>query len=383
MIITRLEPDNYDSMDSQANAPFYQKLGLTLLSLTIIIMGLSYGKNIILPVLFAILLANILLPVTNYLKRKNFNKSISIFIPLFLFVLAGAGIVYFLSSQIIHFINDVPALQDRIDEVSRTFQQWFKETTNMKIWRQDQIIEDTVGDLKEKAPGFVGATVVSITGILTYAFLVPLYTFLILYYRSIIKSFLISVFKNGNEANVRSILTESTKVAQQYLTGLFIETTLVFALNATGFLILGIKYAIFLALLAALLNLIPYVGILVANILCMAITLVSSTEISNVLWVGIILAVVQFLDNNVGMPLIVGNKVRLNVLGIIIGVFVGGALCGIPGMFLAIPGLAVLKVVFDKVPGLEPWGMLLGDRNTDDPLLKHKVIKRLKHILKK
>jgi predicted PurR-regulated permease PerM len=383
MIITRLEPDNYDSMDSQANAPFYQKLGLTLLSLTIIIMGLSYGKNIILPVLFAILLANILLPVTNYLKRKNFNKSISIFIPLFLFVLAGAGIVYFLSSQIIHFINDVPALQDRIDEVSRTFQQWFKETTNMKIWRQDQIIEDTVGDLKEKAPGFVGATVVSITGILTYAFLVPLYTFLILYYRSIIKSFLISVFKNGNEANVRSILTESTKVAQQYLTGLFIETTLVFALNATGFLILGIKYAIFLALLAALLNLIPYVGILVANILCMAITLVSSTEISNVLWVGIILAVVQFLDNNVGMPLIVGNKVRLNVLGIIIGVFVGGALCGIPGMFLAIPGLAVLKVVFDKVPGLEPWGMLLGDSNTDDPLLKHKVIKRLKHILKK
>jgi predicted PurR-regulated permease PerM len=363
---------------SQAGTPFYQKLSLTLLSLALISVGLIYGKNIILPILFAILLANIILPAANYFKRKKFNKSLSIFLPLFLFVLSGAAIVYFLSSQIIHFINDVPALQERIDEVTHSFQVWFKQTTNMKIWRQDQIIKDTVSGLKDNAPGFVGATVVSITGTLTYV-LIPLYTFLILYYRSTIKSFLISVFQNSSEKDVRGILTESSTIAQQYLTGLFIETSLVFAFNAIGFLILGIKYAIFLALLAALLNLIPYVGIIVANIICMFITLVSSTEISDVLWVGIILAAVQFLDNNLGMPLIVGNKVRLNALVIIIGVFVGGALCGIPGMFLAIPGLAVLKVIFDKVPELKPWGMLLGDRNMDNPILKIKsLVSKLK-----
>ena len=149
------------------------------------------------------------------------------------------------------------------------------------------------------------------------------------------------------------------------MTGLLIETTLVFILNAIGFLILGIKYAVFLALFAALLNLIPYVGILVANILCMLITLVSSSETSNVLWVGIILLVVQFLDNNFGMPLIVGNKVRINALVTIIGVLAGGAICGIPGMFLAIPGLAVMKVIFDRVPELHPWGLLLGDTPKD------------------
>lgn len=87
---------------------------------------------------------------------------------------------------------------------------------------------------------------------------------------------------------------------------------------------------------------------------------------SNVLWVGAILALVQFLDNNFGMPLIVGNKVRINALVTILGVLVGGTLCGIPGMFLAIPGLAVLKVIFDKVPELKPWGLLLGDNQTDD-----------------
>ena len=58
------------------------------------------------------------------------------------------------------------------------------------------------------------------------------------------------------------------------------------------------------------------------------------------------------------MPMIVGNKVRINALVTIVGVLVGGALCGIPGMFLAIPGLAVLKVIFDNVSDLQPWGLL-------------------------
>lgn len=157
------------------------------------------------------------------------------------------------------------------------------------------------------------------------------------------------------------MLLESSSIAQKYVTGLLIETTIVFTLNTIGFLILGIKYVVFLALLAALLNLIPYVGMLVANIFCMVVTLVSSDDPKLVLWVGVVLGVVQIIDNNFTMPWIVGNKVRINALVTIVGVLVGGALAGVPGMFLAIPGLAVLKVIFDKVPQLQPWGLLLGD----------------------
>jgi predicted PurR-regulated permease PerM len=155
----------------------------------------------------------------------------------------------------------------------------------------------------------------------------------------------------------------ATTITQKYLTGLLIETAIVFVLNMTGFLILGIKYAVFLALLAAFLNLIPYIGMIVANVICMLITLVSSDDIGTMLWVGGILGIVQVFDNNFGMPFIVGNNVRINALVTIVGVLIGGALCGISGMFLAIPGLAVLKVIFDKVPPLQPWGILLGDIN--------------------
>jgi predicted PurR-regulated permease PerM len=348
-------------MNRPSGAPFYQKLSLNLLTLALITVGLSLAKDIILPFLFSILLANILLPLIHYLIKIKFNKSIAILLPLVLTIIIGGSLLYFLSSQVMNFLDDVPALKVRVNEVSHSFQVWFRQTTAITIREQNKYITDTVSDLKDD--GLFGFTFTSLTGILSYLVLMPVYTFLLLYYRSTIKDFLIHVFKNGSELRVSEVLTQSTKVAQQYLTGLLIETLLVFTMNTIGFLILGVKYAIFLALLAALLNLIPYIGILIANVICMFITLASSNEISHVIWVGIILAAVQLWDNNFGMPLIVGNKVRINALVTIIGVLVGGALCGIPGMFLAIPGLAVLKVIFDKVPELTPWGALLGDNS--------------------
>lgn len=361
-------------MEKKTEAPFYQKLSFNLISLALICVALIYGGDIIIPVLFAILLANLLLPMVNFLARKKFNRPLSIIVPLFLSIVVIAGIVYFLSSQIMHFVDDVPALKERMNEVADSFQVWIKENMNVTIRKQNQYIKETVTDLKENAPGLVGQTFASLTGILIYVVLLPLYTFLILFYRTNIKKFLISVFKNGSETKVTEVLTESTTIAQKYILGLLIETTLVFTLNTIGFLVLGIKYAVFLALLAALLNLIPYVGIIVANVICMVITLVSSDSANNVLWVGIILLVVQLLDNNFGMPLIVGNKVRINALVTIIGVFIGGALCGIPGMFLAIPALALLKVIFDKVPELNPWGMILGDNNDEKAVTKAKKV---------
>jgi predicted PurR-regulated permease PerM len=82
------------------------------------------------------------------------------------------------------------------------------------------------------------------------------------------------------------------------------------------------------------------------------------------------------------MPLVVGNKVRINALVTIIGVLIGGALCGVPGMFLAIPGLAVLKVIFDKVPGLKPWGLLLGDEIESSDKKPRFALPKLKRKLK-
>ncbi|MDO9040152.1 MAG: AI-2E family transporter, partial [Bacteroidota bacterium] len=79
------------------------------------------------------------------------------------------------------------------------------------------------------------------------------------------------------------------------------------------------------------------------------------------IYVLIIYYIIQLIDNNYIVPIIVSSKVKINALFSIIVVFAGNALWGISGMFLSIPLLAIIKLIFDHIEPLKPWGFLLGD----------------------
>ncbi len=148
-------------------------------------------------------------------------------------------------------------------------------------------------------------------------------------------------------------------------------------------MILGIKHALLIGVIFAVLNLIPYVGALIGNIIGVLLTLTASQDLQPILTVLITIAVVQFLDNNILMPKIVGSKVKINALATIVGVFIGGAIGGIAGMFLSLPTIAVCKIIFDRTDNLKQWGVLLGDEiprqsKVYSSLLKLKVTKKKK-----
>jgi predicted PurR-regulated permease PerM len=346
---------------SSDTTPFYKKLAYVLLSLALLCVGIYLGRGILVPLFFAILLATLLVPVTDFLQRLKMPKVTSIIFSIIVSLCLIAGIIYLLSHQISIFLEDIDTIRARTNDLISSLQDWIRENFNVSMRKQKEYLRDTAENIKDSGPGMVGKTMVTITEALSYVVFLPVYTFLLIYYKDLIKRFIISVFTNGSAQKVTEILHESKSIGQHYVIGLMIDMSIVFTLNSIGFLILGIKYAIFLALVAALLNLIPYIGMLIANVFCMLITMVSSENLSDVVWVAIILGAVQLIDNNFLVPLIVGNKVRINALVTILGVVTGGALCGVAGMFLAIPAVAVLKVIFDRVDELKPWGMLLGD----------------------
>lgn len=359
------------------STPFYQKLASNLLTLVLLGSILYVGQSILIPLFFSVLLATLLLPIVMFLRSWKIPHPVAIILSLLLAMAVILGIAYFLSRQMVTFFQDIDVIKERLNELFSSIQGWIRENFNVNVREQQEYIEET----KEKveAEKIVGATVVSLTTFISYIVLLPVYTFLLLYYKELIKQFFIFVFRNDTEDQIRDVLHESRMVSQSFILGLLIEVVIVFTLNSTGFLILGIKYPLFLALVAALLNLVPYIGMLVANVFCMLITLVSSENMSDVLWVAVVLALVQFIDNNFLMPFIVGSKVRINALATLLGILVGGALCGVPGMFLAIPSIAVLKVICDRVEPLKPYGILVGD-NVDPPRL---VFRRLRFRRKK
>jgi predicted PurR-regulated permease PerM len=338
--------------------PFYKRLAFILVSLSILGILVYLAQGILKPLFFAILLSVLLLPVTNFLRRRKFNKVFSVLVTVILSSIVILAIAYFMSRQVFSFLDDFEKVEGRLYALFNSLQTWVRHEFGITIASQDAYIQST-GE-RIDATKLVKGTFLSVTGILSYVVFLPTYTFLMLYYKDLIKKFLIAAFNINSERNVREILSESRSVSHQYIVGLLIEMVIVFLLNAVGFLILGIHYAVFLALVGALLNLVPYVGMLVANIFCMIITFVFSENLFDVVWVGVILAVVQIIDNNLLMPRIVGSKVKINALVTLLGVITGGSIWGVAGMFLSIPALGVLKVICDRVEGLKPYGLILG-----------------------
>jgi predicted PurR-regulated permease PerM len=367
-------------MNIKTESPFYLRFGLSLLGIGLLALAIYLGRGILVPFLFSVMLASLLLPAVKFLQRYRIGKVTAISISLICSLLVIGALVYFLSTQIGSFLEDIPALQKRFSQLMWSAQKWVQENFNIGIRQQNEYIDEASEKMKTDSPDIVSRTVVTLTEAVSYIVFLPIYAFLLLYHKDMIKRFLIEVCKDGEEDKVREVLQESQYIAQQYISGLLIEFCIVFALNSAGFLILGIKYPIFLALISALLNIVPYIGMLIANIFCLAITLMASSDISLAPWVVIVLTAVQLVDNNILMPYIVGSKVRLNALAIILGVLIGGALAGFAGMFLSIPALAVMKIIFERVDHLKPWAILMGDETTAEEDNKNPIKRTIMRV---
>jgi predicted PurR-regulated permease PerM len=207
----------------------------------------------------------------------------------------------------------------------------------------------------------IGKTLVTVGSGLVILFLVPVYIFMILFYQPLLLEFIRRLFGMEHQSKVSEIITKTKTVIQRYLVGLVIEGILVAIMNSVGLLILGIDYAIILGIIGAMLNVIPYIGGIVAVALPMMIAIATKSTAWYAVYVLMVYYFIQLIDNNFIVPKIVASKVRINALFSIIVVLAGNALWGIPGMFLSIPLLAIFKLVCDNIEPLKPIGFLLGD----------------------
>jgi len=341
--------------------PFYVRLALILLIIWLVMYGIYLGRSILLPFGFAFLTAILLQPVENFFLRLKMPHVPAILITLLIAFAVLFAIITFISSQISSFVNDVPAIEKNFTLFFHDMQDWVNKTFHFSREQQEQIIEkakennsNTTTMIARGTLNVLATSVISLT-------LVPIYTFLFLYYRKHLVLFVIYVFGEEQKERVSKVLNDVRGVLHHYVTGLLIETSCVAVLNCVGLFLIGAPYAILLGLIGAILNLIPYIGGLISVALT-GITILSNTGDTFMMLASVVVyLVVQFIDNNFFVPRIIGSSVQLNALFSIVAVLIGGALCGVGGMFLSLPFMAIFKVVCDHVDALKPWGMLLGD----------------------
>jgi predicted PurR-regulated permease PerM len=344
----------------QDQGPFYLKASVMLLGLVTFFFVIYIAQNIILPIVFSVLVAILLDSVVGFLTRKGMNRILSIILVLLAAVLLIAGLILFITFQMNAFSDDLPGLREKFNGLFKDITGWISETFNLSTTKINAWINKKTSEGIGNTNAVIGNTVTTITHFFILLILIPVYIFLILFYKPLLLKFISKLFPPEKYEMVQDVLTESKTLIQQYLVGLLIEMAIVASLTAIGLTIIGIQSPVLFGVITALLNTIPYVGVLVANLLFATVALVTKSPTS-ALFVLALYGLVQFIDNNLVVPKIVGSKVKINALATIVTVLVGGELCGIAGMFLAIPVTAVFKVICDRFEPLEPIGYLLGD----------------------
>lgn len=337
--------------------PFYIKSTVTLFGIILLAYSLINLRDILVPIAFAVIFAILLNPLVSRIQKAGIKHVFAISIAMLLAIIVVCGVLYFLSSQIIGFGDNLPVIKNKFADILHNLQQWLQVKFGLAINKQVELLNEAMNNSK----ALVGQTVGTALGTLTVVFLLPVYIFLLLFYKSLILNFLYEVFSEENTKQVGEILNQTKTAIQSYMVGLLLEALVVAVLNSAALLILGIDYAILIGVVGAILNMIPYIGGIVAIALPVLMATITKDGYSAQLGIVIAYSVIQFIDNNILVPRIVSSKVKINALFSVLVVLFGGALWGVSGMFLSIPAVAILKIIFDRIDALKPWGKLLGD----------------------
>ena len=350
-----MEPEN----DSNIKIPFYAKSALIFVSVFAFVFIMYIGQDIIVPIVYALVFAILLNPFVNYLINKRLGKIASITIIVVISIIVVSLVLYLLFSSISMFSESYPQFKLKLDATIDQLVKWASHEfgygkSKINSWLRDAK-SDTISNYAN------GETLSQLGQISVTLVLIPVYLFMILYYKSLLLEFIRKLFHKAHHFTVVEVLSNSKIIIQSYLTGLFFEMIIMAVLNSVGLLLLGIEYAIILGIIAAVLNIIPYIGGIIATLLPMFIAFVTKDSLWYPVLVFVVTIIIQFIDNNYIVPKIVASRVQINALVSIIGVLIGGALWGFSGMFLSIPLIAILKVIFDHIEPLKPWGFLFGN----------------------
>jgi predicted PurR-regulated permease PerM len=338
--------------------PFYIKAPIILIGLFFFFYILLLLRAVLIPFAFAALIAILLNPLFSRLQRK-LPRIAAILITILIATLVVSLLFYFLSSQIAMFGESLPAIKTKATTLLNFVSDWLHNRLNISVDRQVEAIRAQMRG--GGGMSIITNTLGTVLGLLSVLVLMPIYIFLLLFYKPLILNFLFQVFSEKHSLQVAEILGQTKSAIQSFMVGLMLEATIVCTLNSVALLLIGVPNAIVIGVIGGLLNVLPYIGGIIAIALPVLMSLITTNSFSPIVAIVGSYLIIQFIDNNFLVPRIVSSKVQINALVSIMIVLLGNLLWGIPGMFLAIPFIAILKIIFDRVDGLKPWGCLLGD----------------------
>jgi predicted PurR-regulated permease PerM len=337
------------------------RINQNLLFIVLLVITLYYGKVLLVPVIFGVLVAMLMAPVCRALDNRGFHRALSSAICVLILVVVIAGVSAIVIAEINSFTEDMSLLEAKGKEMLRGLQKFIQ--SNFKITPKEQITiaKEQVQNGTSSSGGIAGNILTALTSTIGTLILMLVYCFLFLFSKEKYESFFVRFYHEQDADKVRTIVDKISQVSQKYLTGRAMSVLILATLYSIALLIIGVENAILLAGIAAVLTIIPYVGSTLGGMFPFIMALITEDSLQPALMVAGSIILIQTIDNYFIEPNVVGGEVGLSALASIMSIIIGGVIWGVAGMILFLPMFGIFKIICDHVEELKPIGYLLGD----------------------
>jgi len=345
--------------------------------------GLVLAEPFLVPLLTALVLALLMLPIANRLERWGWSKILATTVSTLTLLIVTLGFVTLLVVQIKHFADDWDMMQSKLEDKFEELSDWLIDETPLDqdqidsvapseltedSGHQDQTTEEEDEEAAEQAVSALGAFM----GFFVDFLITFVYVFFLIHFRGRFKEFFLRFFPLARRKNVREVIYQSSFVSRNYLAGRILLGVILTILYSIGLIISGMENAILIAMLAAALSIIPFIGNVIGYGIAIAVSLLTDGDTQALVIITVTFLVAQFIDSYILQPIILGDKLNVHPFFIIVSVVLGNAVWGVMGMVLSIPLFAIVAVICRSVPELNPFGYLFSNVEIDEPQKQRK-----------
>jgi predicted PurR-regulated permease PerM len=358
--------------------PFFERATWILLFFICIIFILVVAKGFLYPIALALLISYLLFPIASFLeKRWYFPRIVSNLVAILTGIAIVGGISSFIYLQLKGILTDIGPLKQQALANADKIKSSIESFVGIRPEFTDKLLRNTLLNGIEGGNKVFGQIFANTSETIVRIGFLPVYIFLMLYYRNKFHEFIRIITPVHLKQSMEIILQKTSKVTTKYMTGMFIVVCILCVLNSLGFYVIGLKYAILLGIIAAICNFIPYFGAIIGYLFPFLFALVTENSPHYAFMVAGQFFIIQFTENNLLIPNIVGNNVSLNPFVIILGMFGSAMVWGLPGMLVIVPLLAAIKIFCENTPNLQAYGFLMGTEGTEKHAITIEKIKKL------
>ncbi|MGH9398523.1 MAG: AI-2E family transporter [Terriglobia bacterium] len=338
---------------------------LRIIAAAIIFVCIYYASSVLITLVVSILIAFVLEPGVSLLARIRFPRWLGAAI----MVVIALGLVYLLFylvyGRAAAFVEDLPNLAQRIKQIVEHYQNvvsHLRQSTTPFMTSPENNVPTV--QLQQQSEGWTRFLLRGIGSIYTFTvtvMFIPFLVFFMLTSKKHLQSATVGLFPEEHHEQVETILNSIGSMIREYVLGNLLVALVSMAIIAPVYLVIHLRYALILAGISAVLDLVPYLGVALAVLPPLLVALMQFDHATPIIVIAITVSVVHFFSINVLTPKLVGNRVRLNALSVTLAMMLWGWLWGAMGLVLAVPITAAFKAVCDNVPALQAIGNWLGE----------------------